>query len=650
MFITMKALKNKFYYPLLATLGNIALVVFAYFVCRLVFVLLNGELLTKVTLQRFFALEFHSLRFDLCGIVYSNLPYILLALVPFGFRAGQSYQKVLKWLFITVNSIWIVVNFADSVFFQYTEKRTTISFFTEFQAESNLFKIFVIELVSHWYLVILAALLTFGLVKLYMEPNPPLTRRNYGLTDYLLHTLTLIAGCVLALGGIRGSYNYEERPLMLMNATEYVEEPSECGIILNTTFCMFRTVGNDDFEVPDYFSTAEQRSTMTEMFNPVHFNPKASFRQKNVVVFILESFGSCYSGYVSSLLGAPHQGYMPYLDSLMQESLRFRYSFANGNISIDAIPSTMCGLIPMIESISSTEYVSNNIPSLATYLGKKGYHTAFFHGAPAGSMGLTSFAKTVGFDYRYALENYPDQNDFDGTWSIWDGKFIDYMGEEISRWDKPFLATIFTATSHHPFRVPDELADNYPDGEFPISKCVRYVDDSIRQFMEKYSDREWFKNTLFVFTADHSGPFSHKEYTSITGSYAIPVFFYSPAGDLNHLDEGLAQQTDITPTVLGYLGYDEPFLAFGNNLLETGLEDRFALNYTSGIYNFIKGEWSLLYNGDKVIGLYDFKNDFMQENDLAAEHPEVIEGMLPQLKSIIQQYLERITENTFDQY
>lgn len=646
----MKSLKNIFCYPFVSVLSNILLVLVAYFICRAAFTLMNIELMHKVTFARFFILEFHSLRFDLSGIVYSNLPYLVLALIPFGFRYDKTYQNLLKWLFVITNALWITVNLADAVFFQYTEKRTTFSFFSEFRAESNLAGIFFIELKSHWYLVLLAAVIITGFIKLYRVPAPAEAHKKFKFTDYLLHTLMFLLTGVLALGGIRGSYNYEERPLQLVNATEYVEDPVETGIVLNTTFCMFRTVQNDSFIVPEYFITARQRDEMTGLFNPVHRNPDAVFTPRNVVVFILESFSSCYSEYLSSLQGSPHQGDMPFLDSLMHESLHFRYSFANGHFSIEAIPSAICGLPSLIEPIYATQYVSNRFTSLATHLGGKGYYTAFFHGAPAGSMGLTSFARSIGYEHLYALEDYPDKDDYDGTWAIWDDRFIDYMGEELSAIDGPFLATIFTATSHHPFRIPERMEDEFPEGPFPISKCVRYVDDAIRGFMTRYSKEDWFGNTLFVFTADHTGPFSHNDYLSTSGSVLIPIFFYAPDGGLKHLDEGIAQQTDITPTVLGYLGYEQPYLSFGNNLLDATPADRFALSYSGGMYHFIKGDWLMLFNGEKVIGLYNYKRDCLQQNNLAQTNRDVIDSMLPQLKAILQQYVERITTNTLDNY
>lgn len=646
----MKSFKNTPFYPFFSVLNNILLVLIAYFICRATFTLMNLELMHKVTLGRFFALEFHSLRFDLSGIVYSNLLYLIMALIPFGFRYGKTYQNILKWLFVITNTLWVAVNFADSVFFQYTEKRTTFSFFSEFKAESNLAGIFFIELKSHWYLVLLTAIISIGFAKLYKVPTPAGFHKKFNFTEYLSHALMFLLTGVLALGGIRGSYNYEERPLQLANATEYVEAPAETGIILNTTFCMFRTVQNDSFIVPEYYTTAQQRENMTELFNPVHSNPNANFTPRNVVVFILESFSSCYSGYLTSLQGAHHPGDMPFLDSLMRESLHFRHSFANGHFSIEAIPSVMCGLPSLIEPIYATPYVSNRFTSLATHLGSKGYHTAFFHGAPSGSMGLTSFARSIGFGHRHALEDYPDKADYDGTWAIWDDKFINYMGENLSSIDGPFLAAIFTATSHHPFHVPVGKDDEFPEGSFPISKCVRYVDDAIRGFMTRYSKEEWFNNTLFVFTADHTGPFSHNEYLSTSGSILIPIFFYAPDGSLKHLDEGIAQQTDITPTVLGYLGYEQPYLSFGNNLLDTATEDRFALSYAGGMYHFVKGDWLMLFNGEDVIGLYDYKKDYLQQNNVAQTSQDIVDSMLPQLKAILQQYIERLTTNTLDNY
>jgi phosphoglycerol transferase MdoB-like AlkP superfamily enzyme len=107
--------------------------------------------------------------------------------------------------------------------------------------------------------------------------------------------------------------------------------------------------------------------------------------------------------------------------------------------------------------------------------------------------------------------------------------------------------------------------------------------------------------------------------------------------------DAIAQQTDIMPTILGYLGYDQPYLTFGVDLLHTPAEDTWAVNYLNGMYQYVKHGHVLLFNGDHSVGMYALEDRLMQHNLLnqVAEQPQ----MELELKAIIQQYMERMTQN-----
>ena len=102
-----------------------------------------------------------------------------------------------KWLFIVVNSIMVIVNLADSVYFSYTLRRTSWSVFGEFGNETNLGKVAGVELLSHWYLVVLAAALIWGMWKLYVNPALDIRRQNL-VRYYILSVLSLAVAGVTA--------------------------------------------------------------------------------------------------------------------------------------------------------------------------------------------------------------------------------------------------------------------------------------------------------------------------------------------------------------------------------------------------------------------------------------------------------------------
>jgi arylsulfatase A-like enzyme len=134
---------------------------------------------------------------------------------------------------------------------------------------------------------------------------------------------------------------------------------------------------------------------------------------------------------------------------------------------------------------------------------------------------------------------------------------------------------------------------------------------------------------------------NHTFYTTDVGSFCVPVIFFDPSGEivLKGISDKIAQQIDIMPTILAALHYDEPFVAFGQDLFSTPQEESFAITYNGGIYQFIQNGYNLQFDGEKTAALYAL-NDSTQQNNLKGleEKPE----MEQKLKAIIQQYMLRM--------
>ncbi|MBQ1676366.1 MAG: LTA synthase family protein, partial [Bacteroidaceae bacterium] len=280
-----------------------------------------------------------------------------------------------------------------------------------------------------------------------------------------------------------------------------------------------------------------------------------------------------------------------------------------------------------------------------------GYKTAFFHGASNGSMGFEAFAKATGFSEYYGRTefdndpNYKGEKEFDGNWGIWDEPFMQFYCDEMSRFKQPFMTAIFTVSSHHPFNIPEKYKKTFPEEKLEIHKCIRYTDYALRRFFESASKQKWFNNTIFVLTADHTNQKCHPVYETDLNLYSVPIIFYAPGLKLKGYDtEKIAQQIDIMPTVLQLIGYDKPYLAFGKDLINTPAEETSAVNYNNGIYQYIKNDYMMQFDGTRVTGMYKFKTDLFLKQNLVGKVPEQAQ-MEKELKAIIQQYMITISED-----
>lgn len=593
-----------------------------------------------------------SLVFDTSALLYINSLYLVLMLLPWGRKEVPGFHRFLKWLFVVINSIGVALNLGDAVYVAYTGRRSTVTVFSEFVNENNIASIFLTEFVNHWYLVLLFVAIVALMWLCYRTPDKCVWGKPWRY--YVAQTVTLLVLAPLAIIGIRGSATAGTRPITISNANEYVNRPIEGTLVLNTPFSIIRSIGKKVFVTPDYMSMEEMRRTYEPIITPVNDSLTTS-QKKNVVVIIVESMGKEYIGSLNpDLEGGKYKGYMPFMDSLLTKSLTFEYTFANGRISMDAMPSVLSGIPMMVEPFFLTPASLNDVGGLPKMLKPRGYFSAFFHGGHNISMGFCAFAHAIGYEKYFGLNEYCDSpkyggmDDFDGKWAIWDEPFLQYTLDEIEKFKQPFLVSMFTASSHHPYHIPEQYVGKITSepGNQPIYKCVRYTDMALRKFFERASKQPWFNNTIFVLVADHTNQNEHAFYKTEQGLYSIPIIFYTPDGSIKPgmMKNVIAQQTDITPTLMHILGYDKPYVAFGCDLLSTPAEKTWAFNYNNGVYQYFKGDLMLQFDGTKSIALYRFKTDPLLKQNLVGKLPEQA-AMEHQLKALIQQYMYRMNTN-----
>jgi len=276
----------------------------------------------------------------------------------------------------------------------------------------------------------------------------------------------------------------------------------------------------------------------------------------------------------------------------------------------------------------------------------KGYSTSFFHGAPNISMGFKAITNLLSVDHYYGLDEYGGNRDSNGFWGIHDEPYLAWCADAFGKLQRPFFASVFTLTSHHPYIVPEKYRDRFLGGaNNPIYGVVQYTDMALQHFFAKASKTDWFNNTLFVLVADHSlAPVDHEKYKSTIGSFSVPVIFYKPGSSLVGHDSSLVQQIDIFPSVLGYLNYDEPWFSFGNNRFNTS-EKPFVVNYFNGLFQFMEDGYLLQFDGKKAVGVYNYKDDITLKNNLLGKNSSIDEALLRRLKAFIQQYNNRMVDN-----
>ena len=626
---------------LLPVAGNLTLQMLFLGICRMAFMCENWNKFSDVSMSDMLTIYKGGAIFDWATVCYLCSLYLLMVTLPLPFLRKTWYRMTTKVLFVTVAALCWIANLMDSVYFQFIGRRCTASVFTEFRND-NVTDIIGIEFLSHWYFILLFLVMLVAMWKLYRQPRfcaeRPVTTRQ--LIQSVVMTLFV---AVMTIGGIRGGFDPEQRPINNKDAKEYAPHPIHSALVLNTPYSIIRTMGKSAFPHLEYYGESEAES----IYSPVHPAVPVNSSRPNVAIIILESFGSEYSAYLN---GRPEEkGYMPFLDSLMREGLTFESTFSNGHSSIDGQASVHLSVPLMVISFFTSHAALNEVRGVATELRDMGYHTAYFHGADNGSLGLDGFAKSVGYDNYYGRTEYANDDDWDHHWGIWDEPFLQFYARKMSEMPQPFITTLFTLTSHHPFQIPEKYREVFKEGDMPIYKTVRYTDMSLRRFFETAKRQPWYDNTLFVITGDHTNQSAEKYYQTDYGTYRVPVLFYHPSDSTfrSARKARIAQHIDIMPTVLGYTGCKQPYVAFGTDLLHSDDADAYHIGFGNDTYQITQGGMLLQFDGERSTALYNVDTDSLLQHNLIGEkrYEDTRHRLERRLKAVIQSYMTRMNNN-----
>ncbi len=621
---------------------KIVFLLIIYQIFRIIFFVYNRSQFPDVEISDLIRMMKGGLRFDLTGILYLNLIFLFLYLIPLKSRKNKYYKKFLFWLFIILNSIGFLMNTGDIFYFGYVLKRSTADVFM-FAGESNIGLLVIQFIKDFWWGVLLWVFFIYLLIKWYSFTEKITTDfKQTNWTFYPYSLLILLIVLYFSIVAIRGGFTRTTRPINLNNAAAYTNKPLEMAIVLNTPFTILRTFGKKGFKKVRYFDDNE----VEKIYTPVkHFQDTIPLQKKNIVIIIVESLAKEYTGFFNKDI-KNYKGYTPFLDSLAGVSHSFVNAHANGRKSIDAIPSVLTSIPSLIQPFVLSPYATDDINGLGKLLKEKGYKTAFFHGAPNGSMGFDAITKMAGFDEYYGMNEYGKPDEFDGYWGIPDNKFLSFMTKQLDTFKQPFIASVFTLSSHHPFKLPKGFENKFKEGKLPIHKVIQYTDFSLKNFFKKASQSSWYYNTIFVITADHCNQTYLQEYNSLKGRYNIPLIIFEPGNTKNiKIDSTLTQQIDIMPRLLRQIHYSGDFVSFGND--PQSEKKPFVINYNNNTWQFYQGDYLLLFQEmpEKIIALYNYKNDKLLKQNIKENHRQIIDSMLPTLKAFIQQYKNRLLEN-----
>ncbi|MES2454597.1 MAG: LTA synthase family protein [Bacteroidota bacterium] len=351
----------------------------------------------------------------------------------------------------------------------------------------------------------------------------------------------------------------------------------------------------------------------------------------NVVLFIIESF----TADLTKTLGN-EDGITPNFDALMREGILFSNVYASGSRTDKGLVATLAGF-PTLAAGSIVKWPEKmqKIPALSQPLFKNGYSTSFFYG------GESEFDNYKAFILSHNYLKLIDKNDFKtvgkSPWGQFDEATLQRQLLELNKEKQPFFSTTLTLTNHEPYVLPGRSKFGTEDNKAKFKSTAFYTDSCIRAFLNTASKQPWYKNTLFVFVADH-GHLLPKEKHDIfdPGRYHIPLLFFGEVIKDEYKGvkfTNVGSQTDVAATILAQLNISSKEFTWSRNLL----------NPYSKPFAFFSWDNGMGFINNKQCVTFDNVGKSVLYNSNAKDHEEtssILNHAKGYLQNVYQQFIE----------
>ena len=521
------------------------------------------------------------------GVWFDNVIgcYILLIpLVVAGVAAvvGRSHRLVYRftaWWFSILYALAFMASAANTPYFAYFFKNINSSIFLWFGYTATTAGM-LFEEKSYWLYILLYFLLAggfawtvFKLTNIFRKRIEKQPADSLNVRCIAGRGIVWVLAVLLCLFGIRGRRGYN--PIKVSEAY-YCDDSFLNQLGINPSFNLLTSVLDDlrkenrELHLMPYAEAISYARASLGIQGKADSNyvlrrrvvSAISPRRHNVVVILMESMSA-------SLLKTFGQSdeLTPTLDSLYRCSLAFTNCYSAGIHTNHGLTASLYSFPALMFRNLMKGTVTPHREGIPTVLRREGYHNMFFMTHEAQYDNMKAFFSTNGYDDIYSQENYP-RDSVVNSFGVGDHFEMNFALGKINasaRRHNPFLATILTISNHPPYKVPTWFHARSKEAEKQI---VEYADWSIGQFLKAARRELWYRNTVFVIYADH-GKMVGKADGELPVSYNhIPLLIFGP--DVKpQLYDGLAQQVDIVPTVLGLLGLSYDYDGFGVDLLKT---------------------------------------------------------------------------------
>lgn len=546
----------------------VACVLLVLAVCRLLLLVTYPDYFSVLSFSELMMAFMQGVRFDLSVAVISQSLILLLLLIPSRWIHNRKVLPLLSAVSLLIALAVVAITLADISYFSEVKRHMGAEIG---RLQDDYAAVLEIALTSRLTETLSGLLLLFFVaVFWYQVVIKPVLERDVVLSDrYWRRGLAVVMGFMSLLLMGRGLV-LQSKPLDIVDAFSQGSQV-QANLTLNGAFVAFKENRSSKKGSLQYLSDAEFTEFSEKYFNdqPFTIQTEKRFDRKNVVFVLLESWSYKY---IDGLAGNNYN-VTPFMDRLIKQSLVWDHFYAAGQRSILGIQAVLSS-VPVLptQPVLGWGLELHNMSRLAVEAEREGFRTLMVQSSNRRSFHMDGIARSLGFAEYYGKEDMPLLRDYpqDVPRFGWDYETLMFMKSRIDQGysaDQPFFSFAFTGTTHEPFADPGPEFHIYPhsdDAEEGFLNTIRYADWSLEQFMRAASESPWYKDTVFVFTADHV---LKADTTDLKQLFHIPLVIYTPDGSIQaERRQQVASQYDLLPSLLELMGIETTVSSFGRSL------------------------------------------------------------------------------------
>ncbi len=520
-----------------------------------------------------------------------NLPYLLIYFICEWFGRDKIY-------------------FFRKAFFRMTHLFLLLVFFIDMQTIAVQGRLFHISLLSafniemlinswlygldYWYLVLIFLISSFILFK-YL---PLILKQNVSKKQIKLSLIASLCLTALFLGAFTimkvFPFQKEQRYNGLLKRLLTVVYPLKCDSIffskkellrnLKTKVCSTELRSSTSLFCPDSPKNPKIKNS-NKIETAESLSQKELFKTKeNIILFVIESL---HKSLINPKL-------MPFLSDLRRKGISFENHLSPSyNATSLSVSALMTG--------KPRNFLQDKEAHFLSAFFKAGYSLSFFFGDSKNTFNWSGFFSRLGISHiskEDYLRDTERKEDIDTEGNVYEDVFLKYSAEKLKSGavgPPPFFAVLLTNQIHAPYYCSRSVDISYPE-EKKLKDCVKHVDTAIKGFFKEIKTAEWFYNTLFVFTADHSSYEFWENHVDYFLERNIPLVFYHPSKDLSrYQDNQVSNHIDIIPSLKDYLNLPYHKNPIQNSIFDLDRKRRFFMDTEEG-FVLIEDDYLTEYN------------------------------------------------------